>query len=191
MDRNTFTGLFLMLIIIVGSVYLMRPSQEEIKREQLLQDSIAQAKVAPTAAVVNNPDTNLAFVPPVDSISATGPFGNSKNGNENIITLENELIKVNITNKGGRIKSVELKGQLDYNGNPLIMFDGNDNAFGLQFSTAGENITTNDLYFVTQSKGFEVSKGDSTSATFRLNYAEGKYIDYIYSLKGDSYQVGF
>src|SRR5690606_28469485 len=182
MDRNTFTGLFLMLIIIVGSVYWMRPSEEEIKREQLLQDSIKYAQTAAPDSVanaVNLLDTASSVDSLQDSISATGPFGNSKKGNENIITLENELIKVNITNKGGRIKSVELKGQLDYNGNPLIMFDGNDNTFGLQFSTAGENITTNDLYFVTQSKGFEVSKGDSTSATFRLNYADGKYIDYI------------
>src|SRR5690606_23910139 len=144
MDKNTFTGLFLMLIIIVGSVFLMRPSDEEIKREQLLQDSIKQAQTAPAPVEnsVNLLDTASSTNALQDSIAvvATGPFGNSKAGKEAITTLENELINVNITNKGGRIKSVELKGQQDYNGNPLLMFDGDDNTFGLQFSTAGENI---------------------------------------------------
>jgi len=196
MDRNTFTGLFLMLIIIVGSVFLMRPSDEEIKREQFLQDSIALAKTQSTSPVANNTatsgviDSTLA-IPAQDSIVATGPFGSSKNGSEKLITLENELLKVNITNKGGRIKSVELKNEVDYNGNPLVMFDGDENTFGLQFSSAGENINTNNLYFAGPDQGFEVSNTDSSALTLRLNYAEGKYIDYIYSLKGNSYQVGF
>jgi len=182
-----------MLLIIVGSVYLMRPSEEEIKKEQLLQDSIANAKTANaavTTSIAAN-DTTATNVLQQDSVAATGPFGNSKNGSETLTTLENDLIKVNISNKGGRIKSVELKGEKDYTGKPLIMFDGDDNTFGLQFSTAGENINTNDLYFNSPAQGFAVSKQDSSSVSFRLNYAEGKYIDYIYSLKGDSYQVGF
>ncbi|TCK85148.1 membrane protein insertase YidC [Albibacterium bauzanense] len=196
MDRNTFTGLFLMLIIIVGSVFLMRPSDEEIKREQLLQDSIALAKTQGVNSTTNNTVTSTAAdstlaIPTQDSIVATGPFGSSKNGSEKLITLENELLKVNITNKGGRIKSVELKNEVDYTGKPLIMFDGDENTFGLQFSSAGENIITNNLYFAGPDQGFEVSNSDSSSVTLRLNYAEGKYIDYIYSLKGNSYQVGF
>ncbi len=197
MDRNTFTGLFLMLIIIVGSVFLMRPSEEEIKREQLLQDSIALAKtqganaVANDTATIGTVDSSLIATSEPDSIIATGPFGSSKRGNEKLITLENELLKVNISNKGGRIKSVELKNEVDYLGNPLIMFDGDDNTFGLQFSTAGENINTNNLYFVGPDQGFSVSDSDSSALTLRLNYAEGKYIDYIYSLTGNSYQVGF
>ncbi|HUH18700.1 membrane protein insertase YidC [Albibacterium sp.] len=197
MDRNTFTGLFLMLIIIVGSVFLMRPSEEEIKREQLLQDSIALAKTKGANAVTNDTtaisavDSSLIATSEPDSIIATGPFGSSKKGTEKLITLENELLKVNISNRGGRIKSVELKNEVDYQGNPLIMFDGDDNTFGLQFSTAGENINTNNLYFAGPDQGFSVSDSDSSALTLRLNYAEGKYIDYIYSLTGNSYQVGF
>src|SRR5690606_37261069 len=60
-----------------------------------------------------------------------------------------------------------------------------------QFSSAGENINTNNLYFVGPDQGFVVSKRDSSALTLRLNYAEGKYIDYIDSLTGNSYQVGF
>lgn len=195
MDRNTFTGLFLMLLIIVGSVYLLRPSEEEIKREQLLQDSIARAKSvsAQVADTQSNESASLDTTQTIaaqDSVTATGPFGAAKNGTERTITLENELIKVNITNKGGRIESVELKDEVDYQGNPLVMFEGDQNTFGLQFSTAGVNVNTNDLYFEAPNQGIQVNEGDSSSVSLRLNYGGGKYIDYIYSLKGNSYQVG-
>src|SRR5690606_29900022 len=113
-------------------------------------------------------DTATALLDAVqDSVIAKGPFGSSKNGTEKITTIENDLMKVNITNKGGRIKSVELKGVTDYQGNPLIMFDGDYNTFGLQFSSAGENINTNDLYFSAPAQGFSVSEGDSSAVTFR------------------------
>lgn len=195
MDRNTFTGLFLMLLIIVGSVYLLRPSEEEIKREQLLQDSIARAKSvsAQVADTQSNESASLDTTQTIaaqDSVTATGPFGAAKNGTERTITLENELIKVNITNKGGRIESVELKDEVDYQGNPLVMFEGDQNTFGLQFSTAGVNVNTNDLYFEAPNQRIQVNEGDSSSVSLRLNYGGGKYIDYIYSLKGNSYQVG-
>src|SRR5690606_8756909 len=104
MDRNTFTGLFLMLIIIVGSVFLMRPSDEEIKREQLFQDSIELAKtqganpVANDTAAINTVDSSLIATSEPDSIIATGPFSSSKIGTEKLITLENELLKVTISN---------------------------------------------------------------------------------------------
>lgn len=194
MDRNTFTGLFLIMIILAGSVFFMKPSEEEIKKEQQLQDSLAQRKTPdpkkPTDSLFAAQQGLEASS--IDSTQMTGPFGGAKVGAEELIVLENEFIKASISTKGGRIKSVEVKGEKDYKGNPLFLFNGDKNKFGLQFSTAGVNINTNDLYFLPQSKeNINVSKTDSASLTLRLNYAENKYIDYIYSLKGDSYQVGF
>lgn len=194
MDRNTFTGLFLIMVILAGSVFFMKPSEEEIKKEQQLQDSIAQRK---TPDQKKSTDSLFAAqqgleASSIDSTQMTGPFGGAKVGAEELVVLENEFIKASISTKGGRVKSVEVKGEKDYNGNPLVLFNGNKNKFGLQFSTAGVNVNTTDLYFLPQSKGsINVSKTDSASLTLRLNYAENKYIDYIYSLKGESYQLGF
>src|SRR5690606_37818154 len=185
MDKNTFAGLFLMLAIIVGSFYFM-PSQDEIAQEQRLQDSLAgktteQPLKSETAAATPSAVTQEQ----PDSVASTGPFGAAKNGSEQLTTIENELLKVNISNKGGRVKSVELKGQKDYLGNPLVLFDGDENAFGLQFSAAGVNVNTDDLYFTAPSQGFSVSDSDSSAVNFRLDYGAGKYIEYIYSLKGN------
>jgi YidC/Oxa1 family membrane protein insertase len=70
------------------------------------------------------------------------------------------------------------------------MFEGQGNKFGLIFGAAGKNISTNDLYFQPLGTSVSVANNDSVSLTMRLNYSDGKYIDYIYSLTGDSYNVG-
>lgn len=192
MDRNTFTGLFLILIILVGSTYLMQPSDEDIKREKAKQsqDSIARIKKAESPVIVQDTAKTVAL-PAIDStLIKSGPFGSAQSGSSEPIVFENELLKVKISPKGGRIASVELKNFKTYTQLPLIMFEGQGNKFGLIFGAAGKNISTNDLYFQPLGTSVSVAKNDSVSLTMRLNYSEGKYIDYIYSLKGDSYNVG-
>ncbi len=194
MDRNTFTGLFLILIILVGSTYLMQPSDEDIKREKAkqTQDSIARLAKNETAAALALPDTTKTVAAPaVDStLIKSGPFGSAQSGSNEPVVLENELLKVKISPRGGRIASVELKNFKTYTQEPLIMFEGEGNKFGLIFGSAGQNISTNELYFTPSGKSLNVSKSDSSSLTMRLTHSEGKYIDYIYSLKGESYNVG-
>ncbi|WP_395811078.1 membrane protein insertase YidC [Daejeonella sp.] len=192
MDRNTFTGLFLILIILVGSTFLMQPSDEDIKREKAKQsqDSIARVKKAESPVMVQD-STKTVVVPAIDStLIKSGPFGSAQSGSNEPIVLENELLKVKISPKGGRIASVELKKFKTYRQLPLIMFEGQGNKFGLIFGAAGKNISTNDLYFQPLGTSVSVANNDSVSLTMRLNYSDGKYIDYIYSLTGDSYNVG-
>ena len=192
MDRNTFTGLFLILIILVGSTFLMQPSDEDIKREKAKQsqDSIARVKKAESPVIVQD-STKTVVLPAIDStLIKSGPFGSAQSGSNEPIVLENELLKVKISPKGVRIAYVELKKFKTYRQLPLIMFEGQGNKFGLIFGAAGKNISTNDLYFQPLGTSVSVANNDSVSLTMRLNYSDGKYIDYIYSLTGDSYNVG-
>ncbi len=190
MDRNTFTGLFLILIILVGSTYFLKPSETEIKKETLLQDSLAKA-TNKTPAKQPSDTVVIAAKPVIDSTLFTGPFGQARSGNNQPVTLQNQLIKVTISPKGGRISSVLLKKYQTYDQKPLVMFEGEDNKFGLQFGAGGRNVNTNDLYFASSAAAVNVSGKDSGAVTMRLSYVDGKYIDYVYSLRADSYQVGF
>ncbi|PPK99067.1 membrane protein insertase YidC [Parapedobacter indicus] len=190
MDRNSITGLVLIFVIIAGSFYLMKPSDEEIKRERQLQDSLARAK----AGIENvKADATAKEATPVvlDSALLNSPFGPATVGEEKILTLENEHIRASISTKGGRVKSVELKDEKTYDGQPLMLFDGDHNKFGLFFSAAGKNIITNDLFFSTEGHDVQVAGQDSASITFRLTYAPDTYIDYIYSIRGGDHNLGF
>ncbi len=190
MDRNTFTGVFLILIILVGSTFLLKPSEEEIKRERQLQDSAAKVSVG-TVSKPGDTAKSVTSNADIDSTIFKGPFGAAVGGEDKLVILENEFLKLYISSKGGRIASAELKGEKTYEDKPLILFEGSGNKFGLLFNAAGKNISTNDLYFSSTSPSVEVSNNDSASVIMRLNYSEGKYIDYQYSLKGNSHTVGF
>src|SRR5690606_27359731 len=142
MDRNTLIGLILIFVIIGGSVFLLKPSEEELKKERELQAAKAQVEQlissgdSTTAAVPFVDSLNMNPAQAIDSVRLAGPFGSALFGQEQLYTLENELMKVTLTNKGGRVKSVELKGQTTHDGEPLFLFEGEHNKFGLFFNAA-------------------------------------------------------
>lgn len=187
MDRNTLIGLVLIFGILAGSFYLMKPTEQELKQEQLLQDSLKRVRDGDISLA----DTLKAHtVAAIDTASLTAqPFGMAKIGDEKLITLENELIIAKISSKGGRVKSVELKDQENYDGTPLLIFDGENNKFGFVFKANGENINTNELNFTAQGGDISVTEADEKSVTMRLSYSENQYLDYTYSIKGNDYNV--
>lgn len=194
MDRNTLIGLLLMFGIIGGSFYLMKPSDVEIKKEQVLQDSLARVKkgLAPLSDS-SKANTQLAATQaakPLDSATLKLPFGTTKFGTEKIITVENDKIIAKISSKGGRVKSVQLKGETNFNGKPLVLFEGDHNRFGLKFNVAGETINTNDLFFTSEDADVKITGGDSKSIKLQLAYGADQYIEYVYTIKGNGYNLG-
>ena len=185
MDKNTFTGLFLIMIILAGSFYFLKPSTAEIKKAQQTEkaDSLLKAGVTP---VVKEKDTLAATVAAkkvADSTAFTGPFGTATKGTETTTTLENEQLLLTLSNKGGKIASVEVKDQKTYDGKPLILFKGDANKFGLELNVAGKVINTNNLYFKVTKTGNTVS--------MRANYAADAYVEYLYTIRPLSPQVAF
>lgn len=181
MDKNTFTGLFLIMVILGASFYFMKPSEAEIKqeRERITADSLKKAGVTPknTAKSI---DTTPASK---DTVALTGPFASNLQGEEKTIVIENQLLKVTFSNLGGKISSVEVKGVKTYNGDAVVLFDGNQNKFGLNLNIDGKIVNTNNLYFAASQNGNQVN--------MKATYGENKFIEFIYDLKDNSNNVGF
>jgi YidC/Oxa1 family membrane protein insertase len=72
-----------------------------------------------------------------------GVFGVAAIGTEEFYTLENNLMKITFSNKGGRIYSVELKNYQTHDSWPLLLFDGPETQFGLNFFAQNRSIQTN------------------------------------------------
>ncbi|MBP8067505.1 MAG: membrane protein insertase YidC, partial [Pedobacter sp.] len=70
-----------------------------------------------------------------------------------------------------------------YNGKPVILFNGNENRFGLNLTIDGKILNTNNLYFSGTKNG--------NSMSMRANYSADKYIEFVYDLKDASSNVGF
>ncbi|TWR29082.1 membrane protein insertase YidC [Mucilaginibacter pallidiroseus] len=195
MDKNTFTGLFLIMVIMVAGIWIMQPSDADIKKEQIRvhQDSVKKGLIktkgnAPQVAANTPADT--AKTATVDSAILKAPFGAATVGTEQFVTVENKDLRLKISTKGGRVYSAELKGFKTFDKKPLVLFDGPENNFGFNFSAAGKNINTDELYFKPSATGLTVNGQDSSSISLRLSYSPTQYIDYIYSLKGEGYKVG-
>ncbi|WP_295772657.1 membrane protein insertase YidC [uncultured Mucilaginibacter sp.] len=190
MDKNTFTGLFLIMIILAGSFFLMKPSEEEIKKEQQKQHIDSLKKAGALKPAVAKADTSKKTVA-IDSAALKAPFGASTVGSEQLITLENKDIRVKVSNRGGRIYSVELKNFKTYNKKPLVLFDGTNNQFGLSFNAGSTKVNTNERYFTPTSTDVKVAGTDSSAITLRLAYSPTQYLDYTYTLGATGYKVGY
>lgn len=181
MDRNNIIGLILIFAIFGGSFYLMKPSEAEIQQEQQLQDSLKNVREGKITHNVQ--DTTVAVATAaIDSADLSKPFGASKVGQEQLVALENDLIKVELTSKGGKVKSVLLKGVNNFDGSPLYLLEDNNNNFGFAFNAKGENINTNDLHFT-------VGQATDRGVTLRLNYSNDQYLEYSYTLPETGYNL--
>src|SRR6202020_620794 len=104
--------------------------------------------------------------------------------------LENDLLKLTLSNRGGKISSAELKGVKTSDGKPLLLFMPDSTYFGLILNAYSGYLATDTLYF-SPTNITTASNGDSSSVTMRLNTSDpSKHLDYIYSVKKGSYMVG-
>lgn len=194
MDRNTFTGLFLIMAIIAGSIYFLKPSDAELKKERLVQqqDSLKKAGLAKanTPAAAKSDTGKTAKTTVTDSATLKSPFGAASAGSEKLITLENKDLIVKLSTRGGKVASVELKNFKTYSKKPLVLFSGPQTHFGLNFTAGDKNIKTDEYYFTASVPELKVAENDSASVTLRLSYSPTQYIDYVYSLKGTGYKLG-
>jgi len=197
MDKNTFTGLFLIMIIMGASFFLMKPSEADLKKERIAAhaDSLKKGLIKTPGAITtaNYKDTSKAKAPDtkIDSALLKTPFGATTVGTPKFVTIENKDIRVILSTQGGKVYSVELKDYKTFNKKPLVLFDGDKNHFGLTFTAGNNSINTDKLFFTPTSGDLQVAEKDSSSITMRLNYSPTQYIDYTYSLKGTGYKVGF
>lgn len=193
MDKNSYMGFFLIVLIMIGSYFFLKGPADQAKKLQAQQDSI---KAVQAAAKKSSPATakfdSTKKMPVADTaaLKAT-PFGTASVGSEKFTILENKELLVKLSNKGGRVYSVELKNYKTFNKKPLILFKGDSsNSFGLNLRVADKPVNTNDYFFTPSASGLTVAEKDSSSITMRLSYSPTQYIDYIYSLKGIGFKLG-
>ena len=178
MDKNTLVGFILIGAVIVGFGIYNRPSQEERARAQHYQDSIQQI-LQKQEEMKMAQDVAAQQTARYDS---TSQFYASTSGEEIFTKLENNVVQLLFTNKGGRVCKATLKEYNDQKHEPLVLFDGTDASLNFGFEGKNENILTEQMYFKT------VNATDS-SVTMRLDAANGGHLDLNYRLLPNSYMV--
>ena len=234
MDKKSIIGLVLICLVFLVFGWLNRPSEEELTKQKRYNDSIAaaQKKQHKQNTSTNTTDKEneraelvkmMAESETNDSIKAEvtkkindkfSSFSNSAFKDEKHLILENDVFKIDLTNKGGQVSQVTLKDYKSYNKKPVTFFTDKGNSYGMNLSAGNVIISTQDLYFVpfvngkiyNEEQELKVGGKDSLIVSMRLypnkpdtiNISEEDYfksskayIEYRYILRGNDYRLGY
>lgn len=199
MDKNTVVGFTLIFLLLLAMSWMKTPSQEEIERQKFVQDSIKNATIladslAKLPEEIQPKETVPVLSDSMKNIQLAGKFGAfspAASGEDQIVTLENDLMIVKFSTKGGKIKEVELKEHKklvkDAEGNsiktPLKLLEDEKNKFEYILPVGNKNIYTSDLYFTPQVSGKSISLKAQTST--------GGFIEQKYTLEDGSYLMDY
>ena len=188
MDRNTIVGFVLLALLFFGYFYYTKQGQLEVeKQRQHIQDSINRLKP--------KVDTTFGSSAASDSLmakkdSSIAGIKQDSTGKVQLITVENKLLKITFSNKGGQPKEIEIKNFKTFDGKPLILQDGSFNNISYAINT-GPNQTaqTSDLLFTPSA--VQTTSDSSQIISFHLKTNSGESIEHQYILKPDDYMIGF
>ena len=196
MNKNTFIGFLLIGLVFLAYSYFTRPSQEQIEALQRYNDSIAvvyaQQQLEEQAAYQQKLQSDTTGLTTKQSdaehesqLQANyGEFAHAAEGEETFVTIDNELLEVVLSSKGGRVYSARLKKYTNKDEQPLMLFEGEESVFGTTLITANNRvINTKDFYF-------EALKEEDNKVIMRLNAGERASLDFVYTL-ADDYMLRF
>src|SRR5688572_8580132 len=105
-DRNTVIGFVVLALLFMGYFYFNSQQQSAFLKDKQRQDSIAKLN-QPKPSV--NPKTDTVNKDTTIRPNVEGEFQQYSAGSEQLQVLENDLVKIVFTNKGGQPKYAELK----------------------------------------------------------------------------------
>ncbi len=187
-DKNTVIGFVLLGILFFAYFWYSSKQQNEFQAiKQKQEDSIRKVM----AANVKPQDTAIARLDSLRRDSATrfsaaGDFTTAAVGSEQFATIENEVMKITFTNKGGQVKSVELKNYKSSDSS-LVKLAGN-NQLGYNVNTsANQSALTGSLFFTAS----PVTKNPDGSQviSFGLSAANGQSITHQFIIKPNEYMI--
>ena len=188
MDRNTVIGFVLIGLLLMGMFYFNNKGNAAFQAEQQrIADSIERTKPKVDLAKQKADSTLLDAT---RKEKAAGNFQQAAIAQEELTTIENEVMKITFTNKGGQPKTVELINYKTFNGNPVIIQNGDFNKISYDINS-GENqkANTGDLTFITGPKTDNADKSQTIS--FTIKDSLGKQITHQYTLHPNDYLIDF
>ena len=118
----------------------------------------------------------------LDVYAKNGSFANSLTGSEEMVTIENDSLKVELSTKGGIISRATLKGYKTYKTPQLVLFDKGDNEYSFTLSNNTQRFETKNFYFTPK-------KINDSTVLMNLQLEGGAQWGLKYTLVPGSYMV--
>ena len=149
---------------------------------------VAALRTTSGAAVA--PDLRAAAIKAIAQLTSKSQkykgFARHLGGENTVTTLENELMKVSISSRGGMVSAVELKKyntEVGETPEPIQLFRGSNDGYSFTFTTSDQRLDTREFNFT------PVVESD-TSVMMVLDLADGAQWGIRYTLHPQNYLVG-
>lgn len=172
-DRNQIIGFVLIGIIMLWFAYWS--SNQAPEAEEQTESSTTEVVEEKPLAETGSPIVPAAEAMEIDSLQTESEVKDS------IFTLENELLKIQISSGGAQIVGVELKKFQTWDSLPLTIVDSNQ----ILAFRVGEQGSTLQHRFT----GVVNSANEGQSLALKSSSANGQQFEIKYSLPANSYQL--
>jgi len=176
MDKNSVTGIVLIMAMLLGYQYFFAP-KEPIGNQKIKIEASAPQK---NKIVQLNTDSSIK----ANSVALTDTLIK-----EELSVLENNEVKIVTSNMGARIISVQLKNFKSYKNykanipTGLFIFDSKKDIFNVEIPTNSAKINLNALAYTLEKKDGEIF--------YTSVLPSGKKIKVTYKLADKGYQLGY
>ena len=191
LDINSIIGFVLIFGILIFMFYKNKPTPEELEAQKAKQEQVeAESKTDETPIVTEEASVAIDLqdsTTVANYKSAIGAFGFTA-PSEGVTTLQNELVTLKISNKGGQITEAKMRKFVTYDSVPVYLVKDGNASFGLNFSTTDNRVlNTKDLYFEPSME----KNGDNQVLSMKAKVSPDKYLEYRYEMKPNDYLVDF
>ena len=197
-DLNTFIGFMLIGAILLWMLYQNQPTEQELMGEtaqvEQTQTEVASEQDTERSSTSFEQEQNINEN---DSVAVADRLRNElgdfayaatrPSWGDHTTVLENELLSLVVSNKGGYVVSVELKNQTQYQGAPVYLVRDGNSSLDLRFEAQNRMLSTAELYFEPELR----QEGTDQVLAMRLKTSEQSYIEFIYRLPENDYMLGF
>jgi YidC/Oxa1 family membrane protein insertase len=186
MDRNTIIGFVLLALLLFTYLFTATKSNQQLERQKLRQaDSLAAVKKIQESLQVKQ-DSVKGRLASGDSLTG---FNKAIGGSEKFLTVENDLLKIIFSNKGGQPREVVLKNFKVYDSSQVQLVDSSvTNRLTYPINTGTNQIAQiSDLYF--NDPRVEKSADGTQTITYSLPTPSGLTLEHQYVLHPGSYLV--
>lgn len=193
LDVKSIIGFVLIFGILLFMFYQNRPTPEELAekkaKEELLEVKAAsENQVTQKVEENKTPVINLQDSTAVANYKSTiGAFGFTA-PSDGVTEIENDLVYLRVSNRGGQIIEAKMKTFVTYDSIPVYLVKDGNASFGLNFSTSDNRVlNTQDLYFeptLTENNGGSV-------LSMKAKVSANQFLEYRYEMKQGDYLINF
>lgn len=188
-DRNTIIGFVLLAVLFFGFFYYSTKQQAALQKQKAFEDSVVHAKdsVAKLRQSKQNPITKIDTGTLVNTPDSNGLFAQAIQGTEKLDSVENDLIKIVFSNKGGQPKYVELKKFKGPDSSNVRLAGTDFDKIDYLLQNNGKTDSISGLFF----SGGQITKnGNDQVLTYQLQSKDGNSVIHKFTVKPD-YMVDF